>query len=87
MPVNNKGVRVSVAPFDRADGFSPGSAMIVHVPGLHDNPTAFAKTDPVGLLNMSKEFVPNQPIVVIDEATGKRQLVYSGARLERSQRG
>lgn len=76
MPVNKKGVPVSVAEYDRNDGFSPGSAMIVHVPGL-DNPKAFAKTHPVGLLNMAAEFSPGQPIVVIDQATGKRQLVYS----------
>jgi hypothetical protein len=76
MPVNTKGQRVRVAPYDRNDGFSPGSAMIAHIPGL-DNATAFAKTDPVGLLNMKAEFDRNQPIVVIDEATGQRQLIYS----------
>jgi hypothetical protein len=26
MPINRNGQRVSVAPYDRADGFSPGSA-------------------------------------------------------------
>ena len=76
MPVNNKGVRVGVAPFDRNDGFSPGSAMIVHVPGL-DNPTAFTKTGAVGLLKMANSFVKTAPIVVVDEATGQRQLIYS----------
>jgi hypothetical protein len=76
MPVNKKGVSVSPTEYNRNDGFSPGSAMIVHVPGL-DNPKAFAKTHPVGLLNMAAEFAPGQPIVVIDQATGKRQLVYS----------
>ncbi len=76
MPANSQGQRVSVAEYDRNDGFSPGSAMIVHVPGL-DNPTAFAKTNPVGLLNMKAAFAQNQPIVVIDEATGQRQLIYS----------
>ena len=34
------------APYDRDDGFSPGSAMIVHVPGL-DNAAAFARTGAV----------------------------------------
>lgn len=76
MPASHKGQRVAVAPYDRNDGFSPGSAMVLHVPGL-DNPTAFAKTGAVGLLNMSKAFVKAQPIVVIDEATGQRQLIYS----------
>jgi hypothetical protein len=76
MPVNKKGVRVSTTQFDRSDGFSPGSAIIVHVPGL-DNPTAFAKTGAVGLLNMSEAFVKATPIVLIDVATGQRQLIYS----------
>jgi hypothetical protein len=76
MPVNLKGQRISPAQYDRNDGFSPGSAMIVHVPGL-DSPQAFARTHAVGLLNMSAAFAKNQPIVVIDEATGRRQLIYS----------
>ncbi len=76
MPVNASGQRISPAPYDRNDGFSPGSAMIVHVPGL-DNAAAFARTHAVDLLNMSKAFTRNQPIVVIDEATGRRQLIYS----------
>ena len=76
MPVSDKGKRVSAAPYDSGDGFSPGSAMVLHVPGL-DNPTAFAKTGAVGLLDMSKAFAKTQPIVVIDEATGQRQLIYS----------
>ena len=76
MPASDKGQRVSPAPYDRNDGFSPGSAMVLHVPGL-DNPTAFAKTGAVGLLNMSQAFAKSAPIVVIDESTGQRQLIYS----------
>jgi hypothetical protein len=76
LPADVKGQRISVAPYDRNDGFSPGSAMIVHVPGL-DNAKAFARTGSVGLLDMSQSFAKNQPIVVIDEATGHRQLIYS----------
>ncbi|HUJ34186.1 MAG TPA: hypothetical protein VLW51_03180 [Solirubrobacteraceae bacterium] len=53
MPVNSSEQRVSVAPYDRADGFSPGSAAIVHVPGL-DNAAAFARTGAAGLLDMSR---------------------------------
>jgi hypothetical protein len=76
MPVNTKGQRVAVAPYDRNDGFSPGSALIVHVPGL-DNAAAFAKTHPVALADMSKTFAKKAPIVVIDEKTGARQLIWS----------
>jgi hypothetical protein len=76
MPVNAKGQRIGTGEYDRNDGFSPGSAMIVHVPGL-DNAKAFARTGAVGLLNMKQAFAKNQRIVVIDETTGKRQLIYS----------
>jgi hypothetical protein len=76
MPVNAKGQRISVAQYDRNDGFSPGSAIILHVPGL-DNARAFARTRAVGLLDMKQAFAKNQPIVVIDETTGSRQLIYS----------
>ncbi len=34
MPVNSAGSRITVGEYDRADGFSPGSALIVHVGGL-----------------------------------------------------
>ncbi len=76
MPVNINGQRLGVAEYDRNDGFSPGSAAIVHVPGL-DNAKAFARTGAVGLLNMAQAYTKNQPIVVIDEATGRRQLIYA----------
>ena len=76
MPVNTNGQRVSVAPYDRADGFSPGSAAIVHVPGL-DNATAFARTGAAGLLDMARSRGKDQPIVIVDEHTGRRQVIWS----------
>jgi hypothetical protein len=76
LPVSTGGQPLSPAQYDRNDGFSPGSAMIVHVPGL-DNAKALARTHAVGLLNMSRAFAKNQPIVVIDQATGRRQLIYA----------
>ena len=76
MPINSSGQRVSVAPYDRADGFSPGSAAILHVPGL-DNAAAFARTGAAGVLDMASSLRENQPIVIIDEQTGRRQLIWS----------
>ena len=43
MPVNAKGQRISTAEYNRNDGFSPGSTVIAHVPGL-DNVAAFTRT-------------------------------------------
>ena len=76
LPVSNRGDRIDAAPYDRNDGFSPGSTLIVHVRGL-DNARALQRTGAVGLLDMSQALDPNQPIVVIDERTGRRQLIWS----------
>jgi hypothetical protein len=76
MPVNNSGQRIGVTEYDRNDGFSPGSSLIVHVPGL-DNAQAFQNTAAVPLTNMAQAFAPRQPIVVIDAATGRRQLIWA----------
>ena len=76
MPTNTKGQHVSVAEFDRNDGFSPGSSLIVHVSGL-DNEPALRRTGAVRLADMSQAFAPRQPIVVIDASTGRRSLIWS----------
>jgi hypothetical protein len=76
MPRSRTGQRVNVAPYDRADGFSPGSAAIVHVPGL-DNATAFARTGAAGILDIARSLGRSQPIVMIDERTGRRVALFS----------
>jgi hypothetical protein len=76
MPTNTNGVQINVAPYDRFDGFSPGSSIIARVPGL-DNQTAFDQTNPVRLADMSQAFAPNAPIVVIDAATSERALIWT----------
>jgi len=76
LPVSNHGDRIDVAPYDRNDGFSPGSTLIVHVPGL-DNARALERTGAVGLLDMAQAFAPHQPIVVLDERTGQRQMIWT----------
>ena len=67
---------MSVAEYDRNDGFSPGSTLILHVPELA-NSVAFERTAPVGLADISQSFAPAQPVVVIDEATSERQPIWS----------
>src|ERR1700736_2286277 len=76
MPANTGGQAISVAEFDRNDGFSPGSSLVVHVPGL-DNQQAFQHTGAVGLADMAQAFSRRQPIVVIDARSGHRQLIWS----------
>jgi hypothetical protein len=75
MPTNEAGAQIDVGPYNRNDGFSPGSAIVARVPGL-DNPDALAETHPVPLTDMSQTFRNRAPIVVIDEKTKKRQLIW-----------
>lgn len=76
MPRSVKGVRIQPGPYDSNDGFSPGSTIVVHVPGL-DNGRALARTGAVSLVDMAAAFAKRQPIVVIDQATGRRQLIWA----------
>ena len=76
MPRNTTGVRIQTGPYDANDGFSPGSAIVLHIPGL-DNARAMARTGAVGLLNLSRTYAKRAPIVLIDQATGARQLIWA----------
>jgi hypothetical protein len=76
LPVSNAGVPLRVGPYDDSDGFSPGSTLIVHVPGL-DNPQALQETGAAGLQDIGASTSPRQPIVVIDEQTGERVPIWS----------
>ena len=71
MPANVSNVHVDAAPYDRNDGFSPGQAIVLRVPGL-DNPTALANTDAVPINHLGRYRAKNAPVVVIDAKTGKR---------------
>ena len=76
MPVNRSGERIAVSEYNRADGFSPGSTLIVHVPGL-DNAAAFKRTGAAGLGELAAAEDPDQPVVLIDESSAGRQLIWS----------
>jgi hypothetical protein len=76
LPVIRDGERIDVSEYERGDGFSPGSTVVVHVPGL-DNGRAFERTAPVGLTDMSQTYARDQPIAIVDEQSGGRQLIWS----------
>ena len=44
-PQNAAGTPIDPTDWNRLDGFSPGSPIVTHVPGM-DTPEAFAKTNP-----------------------------------------
>jgi hypothetical protein len=75
-PRNIGGKPIDVLELNRHDGFSPGSAIITRIPGL-DTPAAFKRSKLVPEANMAKAFSKKQPAVVIDAATGKRQLIWA----------
>jgi hypothetical protein len=76
MPQNTMGQRIDVEPYNRADGFDPGSTIIARVPGL-DTPAALRKTDPVSLRNIARYRAKGAPIVVIDAKTGRRAPIWA----------
>src|SRR5215212_1753131 len=76
MPRNKDGVPIDPTDMNRADGFSPGSVIIVKVPGL-DNPTALAKSNLPGLANLRAGLRQGSPIVVFNARTGRRQPIWA----------
>jgi hypothetical protein len=76
MPRNVENKPIDPGPFNRNDGFSPGSLIVTKVPGL-DTKAAFAKSGIVPIDDMAQAFRVDQPVVVIDTKTLERQLVWA----------
>src|SRR4051794_14178740 len=76
MARNVAGVPIRADEYDRNDGFGPGSPIHTYVPGL-DNQAAFERTGLVPITDMARTFDEDQPAVVIDAATGERQLIWA----------
>src|SRR3954463_1929981 len=76
MPKNIAGKPIDPTEINRNDGFSPGSLIVTKVPGL-DSQAAFDATGLVPITDPARSFDPDQPAVVIDAATGKRQMIWA----------
>jgi hypothetical protein len=76
MPQNADGVPIDPTDFNRADGFSPGSAITVKIPEV-ETQAAFDNTGFVPLTNLGAYADENQPAVVIDADTGERQPIFA----------
>jgi hypothetical protein len=72
MPANAQGVAVDPTEWNRNDGFSPGSPIAAMVPGLD-----LARSGAAPITDIGSSLDPDQPIVVIDAATGERQPLFS----------
>lgn len=80
-PQNADGTPIDPTDWNRLDGFSPGSPIVTHVPGM-DSPRAFANTKPPTNTDIARSLHRRSPIVVIDAHTGRRWPVW--AELDRS---
>ena len=76
MPRNKDGVPIDTTDMNRADGFSPGSMLIVKVPGL-DNPEALRRSRLPSLADLARSLRKRSPVVVLNARTGKRHPVWA----------
>lgn len=66
-PMNAQGVHIDVTDQNRADGFSPGSAILALVPGLDMEVTGIAPSTDIGA-----SLDADAPIVLLDTTSGER---------------
>ena len=67
MPANVQGTPIDPTEWNRQDGFSPGSPILVRVPGLDATTTGIAPVTDIG-----RSLAPDAPIVLINARTGER---------------
>jgi len=66
-PTNVEGVHIDVTDQNRADGFSPGSAILAFVPGVDLEKSRVAASTDIG-----SSLDPESPVVLLDTETGQR---------------
>lgn len=71
MPANDEGEHIEAEPYEASDGFSPGSVILVKVPGI-DSTEAVKHMKAVPINHLAQYTRANAPVVVIDAETGKR---------------
>ncbi|HET8659103.1 MAG TPA: hypothetical protein VFM55_08915 [Micromonosporaceae bacterium] len=67
MPENTLGTNINPGEWNRNDGFSPGSMLLVHVPGVSLPASGVAPSTDIG-----RSLAPDAPIVLVNTATGER---------------
>ncbi|MEV1333360.1 hypothetical protein AB0J20_27725 [Micromonospora costi] len=67
MPATVRGTPIDPTEWNRQDGFSPGSPILVHVPGLDAAATGIAPVTDIG-----RSMARDAPIVLLNTATGER---------------
>ncbi len=84
MPANVNGAHINAVPYNASDGFSPGQAIVLKVPGL-DTPAALKETGAAPINHIGRFRAPDAPIVLIDAKTGEALADLGGDRLQRDQ--
>ncbi|MEU4690468.1 hypothetical protein [Actinoplanes sp. NPDC023714] len=67
LPANVAGEHIDPAEWNRQDGFSPGTPILVHVPGLDPAASGIAPVTDIG-----RSTAPDAPILLIDTRTRQR---------------
>lgn len=75
-PETARGRHIDPTTYNTSDGWSPGAPVVTQIPGM-DTIQAFQASDIVSITQKSKYAAPDQPIVLIDAATGQRQPIWA----------
>lgn len=68
MPANTSGTHINPVEWNRNDGFSPGQALVVRVPGID-----LAQTGLAPITDIEASLSEDAPVAIIDTATWERQ--------------
>lgn len=68
----NAATPVNPAEWNRNDGFSPGSMMLAHIPGID-----LGQTGAVSITDIEQSLHPDAPVLVINADTGERHLIWA----------
>jgi len=71
LPANVGGAHIESAPYNASDGFSPGSVILLKVPGISTTADVRA-SKAVPINHLARYTQSTAPVVVIDASTGKR---------------
>jgi hypothetical protein len=76
MPTNALGTPIDPTPYNAADAFSPGSTILLKVPGI-DTAADVSATGAPPINHIGRYRKGNSPIVVIDASSGKRWPIWA----------
>jgi hypothetical protein len=76
MPANAYGQHIEAGPYNASDGFSPGSAILLKIPGIN-TAADVAAMGSVPINKLSQYARAKAPVVVIDVRTGQRWPIWT----------